>query len=214
MIDGFEFSASDGFTGIIGFDGRHYIPILNKAVLALRAAGATSFGSEKMLYYLGGVENWLSPKFNNTTPIPEDFGYAYKANVFQMRGFSNNIRNGATFLVANAELRIPFMQYILGKNRGSAFFRNLQITGFFDAGLAWHGSGPFSPKNPLNTTTITSPPLIEVHVEYFRDPLVMGFGTGVRTQLLGYFVKLDYGWGIDTRIVQAPKLYLSFGMDF
>lgn len=214
VIDGFEFSASDGFTGIIGFDGRHYIPILNKAVLALRAAGATSFGSEKMLYYLGGVENWLSPKFNNTTPIPEDFGYAYKANVFQMRGFSNNIRNGATFLVANAELRIPFMQYILGKNRGSAFFRNLQITGFFDAGLAWHGSGPFSPKNPLNTTTITSPPLIEVHVEYFRDPLVMGFGTGVRTQLLGYFVKLDYGWGIDTRIVQAPKLYLSFGMDF
>ena len=56
--------------------------------------------------------------------------------------------------------------------------------------------------------------MIEVHVEYFRDPLVMGFGTGVRTQLLGYFVKLDYGWGIDTRIVQAPKLYLSFGMDF
>ncbi|MFN8339530.1 MAG: WD40 repeat domain-containing protein [Saprospiraceae bacterium] len=214
LIDGFQFSASDGLTGIVGFDARHYIPILGKALLAIRGAGATSFGSEKMLYYMGGMENWLFPKFNNSIPIPDHSDYAYKANVFQLRGFDNNIRNGATFLISNTELRIPFMQYILGKNRGNAFFRNLQLTGFFDAGLAWHGSGPFSAKNPLNSTTISSPPLIEVEIEYFRDPLVMGLGYGLRTQLLGYFVKLDYGWGIETRKVQSPKLYLSFGLDF
>jgi hypothetical protein len=214
LIDGFEFDLSNGFTGIVGFDARHYIPILNKAVLALRGAGATSFGSEKMLYYVGGIENWLLPRFDNNIPVPDQTDFAYKANVFQLRGFNNNIRNGATFVVTNAELRIPFMQYILGKNRGSSFFRNMQITGFFDAGLAWHGSGPFSSENPLNKTTITSPPLIELEIEYFRDPLVMGFGTGLRTQLLGYFVKLDYAWGIETRRVLDPKLYLSFGMDF
>lgn len=214
LIDGFSFDLSKGFTGIIGYDARHYIPILNKAVLALRSAGATSFGSEKMLYYLGGVENWLLPRFNDAIPVPNETDFAYKANVFQLRGFNNNIRNGATFIVSNAELRIPFMQYILGKNRGSSFFRNMQVTGFFDAGLAWHGSGPFSAENPLNKTTITSPPLIELEIEYFRDPLVMGFGTGLRTQLLGYFVKLDYAWGIETRKIQEPQLYLSFGMDF
>lgn len=53
LVDGFSFDLSKGFTGIIGYDARHYIPILNKAVLALRSAGAASFGSEKMLYYLG-----------------------------------------------------------------------------------------------------------------------------------------------------------------
>lgn len=214
LVDGFSFDLSKGFTGIIGYDARHYIPILNKAVLALRSAGAASFGSEKMLYYLGGVENWLFPKFNDAIPVPNETDFAYKANVFQLRGFNNNIRNGATFIVSNAELRIPFMQYILGKNKGSSFFRNMQVTGFFDAGLAWHGSGPFSSENPLNKTTITSPPLIELEIEYFRDPLIMGVGTGLRTQLLGHFVKLDYAWGIETRKIQDPKLYLSLGMDF
>lgn len=117
-------------------------------------------------------------------------------------------------MVANTELRIPFMQYILGKNRGASFLRNLQLAGFYDAGLAWHGSGPFSEENPLNNIVISSPPLIELDIRYFRDPLVMGYGLGLRSQILGYFVKLDYARGIETRKVQKPVLYLSFGLDF
>jgi WD40 repeat protein len=214
FIDGFNFEASNGYTGIVGFDARHYIPLLRKSILAIRGAGATSFGSQKMLYYMGGMENWIFPSFNNNIPVPDHSDYAFKANVFQLRGFNNNIRNGATFLVTNTELRIPFMQYILGKNRGNAFFRNLQLTGFFDAGLAFHGSSPFSDKNPLNKIQLSSPPVLELEIEYFRDPLVMGFGTGLRTQLLGYFVKADYGWGIETRQIQKPRLYLSLGLDF
>ena len=214
VIDGFAFDLSKGFTGIVGFDARHYIPLLNKSVLALRASGATSMGSQKMLYYLGGVENWFFPKFDNSIPVRNDADFAYKVNAFHLRGFNNNIRNGATFVLTNAELRIPFMQYILGKNRGAAFLKNMQIVGFYDAGLAWHGKGPFSPENPLNKVQISSPPLIDLEVEYFRDPLVMGYGVGLRTQLLGYFVKADYAWGIETRKIQKPKFYLSFGLDF
>lgn len=214
LIDGFDLNLSKGYTVILGFDARYYQPILAKSVLALRAAGATSFGSEKMLYYLGGMENWLFPSFNENLQVPNHSDYAYKANVYQMRGFSNNIRNGATFMVANAELRIPFMQYILGKNRGNAFFKNLQLTGFLDAGLAWHGNSPFSKKNLLNTVNLSSPPLIELEIEYFKDPLAIGFGTGLRTQVLGYFIKADYGWGIESRTIQKPIFYLSLGMDF
>ncbi len=214
VIDGFKFDLSKGFTGIIGFDARHYIPILRKSVLALRASGATSLGSQKMLYYLGGTENWFFPKFDNSIPVREDGSFAYKVNAFQLRGFNNNIRNGATFLLSNIELRIPFMQYILGTNRGTSFFKNMQLVGFYDAGLAWHGAGPFSPENPLNKVKISSPPLIELNVEYFRDPLVMGYGLGFRTQLLGYFIKADYAWGIETRKIQPAKFYLSFGLDF
>ncbi|MBK9737311.1 MAG: hypothetical protein IPO92_21110 [Saprospiraceae bacterium] len=214
IVDGFKFDASKGFTGILGFDARHYIPVVGKSVLALRASGATSFGSKKMLYYIGGVENWLLPKFDNSIPTPNDDAFSYKTNAFNMRGFSNNIRNGATFLMTNIEFRFPFMQYILGKNRGTSFFKNMQLVGFYDAGLAFHGTSPFSKENPLNQVTITSPPLIQLQIEYFRDPLVMGFGAGLRTQLLGYFVKADYAWGIETRAIQKPVLYLSFGMDF
>lgn len=214
LIDGFKFDPSQGFTGIIGFDARHYIPLLKRSVLAIRCSGATSLGSEKMLYFLGGTENWLIPRFNNGIPIPEDQDFSYKANVFQLRGFDNNIRNGGTFVVSNVECRIPFMQYILGNNRGNAFFKNLQLNLFFDAGLAWHGNGPFSDKNPLNKIQLTNPPLIKLDVEYFRDPLVMGYGLGLRSQLLGYFVKADYAWGIETRKILPSKFYISFGMDF
>lgn len=214
FIDGVNLDLSKGFTTIVGLDARHYIPVLDKSILALRGASATSFGSQRMLYYLGGVENWLFPSFNQNVPVSSDTDFAYKANAFQMRGFNNNIRNGSTFVVTNAELRVPFMQYILGKNRGNPFFRNMQIVGFFDAGLAWYGWSPFGKENPLNTLTVSSPPLIELEVEYFRDPLVMGFGTGLRTQLLGYFIKLDYGWGIETRRILKPRIYLSLGYDF
>lgn len=214
FIDGFAFDLSRGTTGILGFDARHYIPVLNKSVLALRMCGATSFGSKRMLYYLGGMENWIFPRFDMSIPERQDADFAYKANIFQMRGFDNNIRNGASFLVSNAELRIPFVQYLLGSRKGSAFFRNMQLTAFIDAGLAWYGRTPFSQENPLNKVQISAPPLIDMEIEYFRDPLVMGYGVGFRTRLLGYFVKLDYAYGIETRRVQDPKLYISFGLDF
>jgi hypothetical protein len=214
LLDGFQFNLNRGFTGLVGFDARHYIPVLKRSVLALRAAGATSFGSKRMLYYLGGMENWILPRFDMSIPERQDADFAYKANVFHMRGFDNNIRNGATFLVTNAELRIPFMQYILGSKKGSSFFRNMQLTAFFDAGMAWHGRTPFSPENPLNKIQISAPPLIDMEIEYFRDPLVMGYGAGFRTRLLGYFVKLDYARGIETRRIQDGKLYISFGLDF
>jgi Tol biopolymer transport system component len=214
FIDGFKFSLSDGFTNVIGFDARHYIPVLKRAVLALRGSGATSIGNKKMLYYLGGVENSLRQKFDNVTPIYDADQYAYKVNAFHLRGFDNNARNGATYFLTNAELRIPLFQYFMKNNRGSQFLRNMQIVGFFDTGLAFYGSSPFSAKNPLNKITITSPPLIELEVDYFRDPLVVGYGVGLRTQIFGYLVKLDYGYGVDTRQVLDPKLHISIGTDF
>jgi len=214
VIDGFRFDPSLGYTGLVGFDARHYVPLLKRSVLALRGAGATSFGTEKMLYYVGGVENGLFASFNENIPVPTDQNFAYKVNAFHLRGFNNNIRNGSTFLVGNSELRIPFIQYILGSHRGSTFFRNLQLIGFYDLGLAWHGPSPFGSENPLNTTTIIAGNIIELEIEYTRDPLVMGYGVGLRTQLFGYFVKVDYGWGLETRIVQKPRLYFSFGLDF
>jgi hypothetical protein len=51
-------------------------------------------------------------------------------------------------------------------------------------------------------------------VNYFRDPVIFGYGTGIRTLLFGYFIRLDYAWGIETRTIQDPRLFFSMGMDF
>ena len=214
LTDGFSLKPSEGFTTVIGFDARHYFSVFKRSILALRVVGATTLGSERILYYLGGVENAIFQKFDQNTPINNDIGFAYKVNAYQMRGFDNNIRNGSTFALSNAELRVPFMQYFLGRYRGSSFIRHMQLTGFVDAGLAWYGSSPYSDKNPLNQIQIDAPPLIQLDVTYFRDPLVMSYGMGFRTVILGYFIKIDRAWGIDTRQRINPKWHFSFGLDF
>lgn len=214
VVDGFDFDASLGFTSIIGFDVRHYIPLLRHSVIALRATGASSFGSEKMLYYIGGVNNWIFQQFDENIPQPSADEFAFRTLAPHLRGFRYNIRNGSTFGLINAEARIPVMKYLFRRPISNAFFRNLQLVLFYDAGMAWHGVSPTGPENPINSITISRPPAVEVDVQYFRDPLVMGVGGGLRSTLLGYFIKLDYAWGIETRVVQEPRIYFSIGTDF
>ncbi len=208
-----QFKLNDGFMTVVGFDFRHYERFLKYSILAGRLAGATSFGKEKIFYMLGGTDNWLFPQFDMTIPFPgggEDF--AYRAIATNMRGFQLNARNGNSYAVLNAEIRMPVLRYLFQRS-ASNFVRNFQIVGFFDAGTAWQGMDPFSESSPLNTWT-SSNNNVNIEVNYFRDPIVFGYGAGIRTLLFGYFVRLDYAWGIETRQVQEPKLYFSIGMDF
>lgn len=204
---------NDGFMGILGVDARHYQRLLKHSVLAARFAAATSFGSEQILYYMGGVNNWLFPTQDNDVAVPPGINFAYQALATNMRGFNINIRNGNSYVLSNLELRVPVFRY-LSTNMRSPFFRNFQLTGFFDVGTAWGGKDPFSIDNPLNTTVIPNSDAISVRVNFFRDPLVAGYGLGVRSMLFGYFVRVDYAWGLETRRVLDPKLYISLGMDF
>ncbi len=213
LTNGFNVGFNKGLTHVIGLDARHYIPVLNYSVLAFRGTSAISMGSKKNIYYLGGVNNNIFPSFNAETVLPSGQDFAYKSNVPHLRGFDNNIRNGSRYILGNAELRVPIFKYILGKERGAAFFRNFQIVGFADAGFAWYGSSPYSSENPLNTVNIDGP-LVDLNIQYFRDPLVYGFGYGIRTQILGYFLRVDLANGVETKKVLPSKLSVSVGYDF
>ncbi len=217
LSDGFNVDPSTGFTGVFGVDARHYFPLFKFAILALRASAATSVGSNRIVYYLGGMENWVFSKFDQSIPLPQGESFSYKVLAPHLRGFDNNIRNGNTFVLSNLELRIPVFKFLGLKTNNLSFLRNFQVTTFFDAGLAWYGLGPDSEDNPLNTIIVESPPdnpVISLEARYFRDPLVLGYGFGFRSTILGYFLKFDYAWGVETGIVQDPKIYFSIGMDF
>jgi hypothetical protein len=166
------------------------------------------------LFYLGGVENWLFASFDNTIPVPSDKNFAYQTIAANMRGFDYNARNGSSVVLINTELRVPFLRYLSRGKLRSSFLRNLQVVGFLDAGTAWHGRDPFSSENPLNTLTLVSPPTVRVDVKYFRNPVVFGYGAGLRTMLFGYYFKADYAWGWETKRRLDPKLHLSIGTDF
>lgn len=209
----YSFRLSEAFMTVAGFDARHYLPIGRYGVWANRIAGATNFGSERTLYYLGGVESWIIPSFETSTPTPAG-NYAFSTVAANVRGFRYNARNGTSFALFNSELRLPIFSMISPGKIRYKFIRNFQLTAFFDAGAAWHGLTPYSDENIINTLTLESPPAVVVNVRYFRDPLIYGYGLGLRTSFFGYFMKFDYGWGVETRIVQKPRLYFSLGMDF
>ncbi|MEZ4942927.1 MAG: hypothetical protein R3D58_18795 [Saprospiraceae bacterium] len=205
---------NSGFMTVVGLDARHYQRLDRRSILAVRLAAATTFGSERILYFLGGVDNWLFPSFNNNIPVPQQGNFAYQTLAANLRGFKQNIRNGSSYALINSELRIPVFKYFSNKPVMGNFWRNFQIIGFFDVGTAWQGRSPYRGDNPLNTVFVFNPPTVTVKVNYFRDPLVAGYGVGVRAPIFGMYLRLDYGWGIETRVVQDPVLHIALGTDF
>ncbi len=212
-IDPLSLELAKGFMTVVGTDSRYYLNFGKHSVLASRFAAATSFGSERILHFLGGQDNWLIPKFNQEIPQPQG-NFAYQTIAPNLRGFDYNIRNGSTYALINTEVRIPIMKYLFRRPIKISFFRHLQVVGFADVGAAWEGISPFDEDNPINIVHVSNPPTVRVKVNYYRDPVVVGYGVGLRTMLFGYFLRLDYGWGIETRVVQKPKLHFALGVDF
>lgn len=198
---------------VIGFDFRKYTRIHRTFIWANRLAGSASLGNENLIYYMGGVDNWLFPKFNQSTPIDYNQNYAFQTLATNMRGFHQNIRNGNSFLVLNSELRFPIFQYFAKSPISSSFLRNFQLVAFGDIGTAWTGPNPYSPENSLFTKYIQSGPLL-ISVEIQKEPIVGGFGFGGRVHLLGYFIRGDVAWGVEDFKVNKPVFYLSLSLDF
>jgi Tol biopolymer transport system component len=198
---------------VLGFDYRNYTKIHKNFIFANRIAGSTTNGNSKLIYYLGGVDNWLVPRFNYDVNISYDRNYKFQALATNMRGFEQNIRNGNSFVVANSELRLPVFSYFINRPIRSEFIKNFQIVAFGDMGTAWEGWDPFSEDNSLFTHVIQTNSLTII-VRRQKNPLVGGFGTGLRTKLFGYFVKSDLAWGVEDGKVKKPLLYVSFSLDF
>ncbi len=199
----------------VGFDFRHYMRIHREIIWCNRISAATSFGREKLVYYMGGVDNWLTPKFDNSVNVSNTQNYAYQTLVTPMRGFWQNGRNGNSFAVINSEVRIPLFRYLFNRPLRSDFINNFQVIGFGDVGTAWTGKSPYDPQNSLNTTIIGAPGNpIKVILKNHTEPIIGGYGFGLRTRLWGYFVRVDWAWGVEDRIILPRVTYLSFSLDF
>jgi hypothetical protein len=115
--------------------------------------------------------------------------------------------------VFNGEVRWNLIRYAFKYPLKSELLNNLQVIGFTDVGTAFTGSSPYSDKNTFNQKTIESGP-IKVVLKNQREPIVAGFGFGVRTKILGYFVRLDMARGLEDGTLLPSLFYLSFTTDF
>ncbi|MBK6527995.1 MAG: hypothetical protein IPG07_22075 [Crocinitomicaceae bacterium] len=199
----------------LGFDFRNYTRITRNFIWVNRLAGATSLGDRKLLYYMGGVDNWvLRPQedFDQSITVDPTQNFGFQTIATPMRGFVQNIRNGNSFLLYNTEFRLPIFTFFSSYPIRSEMVRHFQIIAFGDVGTAWTGPHPFSAENHFNTQVINDKPII-INVENLREPIIGGFGFGFRSKIWGYFVRFDLAWGVEDLDIQKPLPYFSLTKD-
>ncbi len=210
------------YTMNFGFDARHYLPLYRNIIWAVRGAGDYSWGTERFIYYLGGVDNWLMfgsnlkangqyRYFNEANTPDPDAEYKYQSLAVNLRGFKQNVANGNNNLVVNSEIRVPVFSTFLNRPINNAFLRNFQIVQFFDFGTAWNGKydkierpGVIYPGNPVSVRIKAGG----------VGPFAAGYGFGARSTLLGYFLRFDAGWELNGFFKGSPQLYIAMGLDF
>ncbi|HMC98349.1 MAG TPA: hypothetical protein VKG92_11875, partial [Flavobacteriales bacterium] len=197
---------------VIGMDLRHSLKVHRDLIWVNRFAGSSSLGSRRIIHFLGGVDNWMFAKFDNSIPIDFSQNYYYQTMAVPMRGFYYNARNGTSFAVFNSELRVPIIRYLVNRPIRSDFFNHLQVTAFTDFGAAWTGSNPYASDNTFNRIVILRNPLT-ITLDSQREPIIASYGFGLRTRLLGYFVRADWAWGVDDGVVLPRVFQFSLNLD-
>jgi hypothetical protein len=209
----------------MSLDVRHYQKIYREIVLAVRGFTGTFFGNSPKKYLLGGMDNWAfnrinfsglqNPLRNSSESFNENILFSEFAT--NLRGFDYATLYGNSVAVGNIELRVPLIRALTNGPITSNFFRNLQFTAFYDIGTSWTGPIPINSLNSVRKRVVPeeregSPFLIEIN-EYI-NPWLYSYGLGLRTMMLGYYLKFDFAWPVENYVVQDPRLSVTLGFDF
>ena len=217
--------ATQNFNGLF-IDARHYQNIASGLQLAGRLSYGSSTGPSPKYTFLGGVENALNRNIyenpnqglqSESSNLRDIVFYNYGGN---LRGFDFAKLHGTKHLLFNLELRLSLGGYLSKNTVASSAIRNLQLVAFADVGTAWEGeNGPWSRQNSLNTQSVGGATEIggtpfSATVTNFKNPFLTGVGGGIRTTILGFFIKGDYGFGLENKEFGDGKFYLSLGHGF
>jgi hypothetical protein len=195
----------------IGGDIRYYYPIYRNLIWAGRGSFDMSWGNQKLIYYVGGVDGWIAPKFNGSNQPDPDNTYAFQSLALNLRGHQQNAANGNNAVVMNSEIRLPIFTTLFSRPVNNAFLRNFQLVQFVDLATAWNGQFDKigRPSNFYGT-----PPVQILVKPGGIGPFLGGYGFGARSTLLGYFLRVDAGWPMGGFFDRKPYWYFAMGLDF
>jgi Tol biopolymer transport system component len=210
--------------GQIAADIRHYQKLYREIVFAVRGFGGSFFGRSPKQYLLGGMDNWIlnRTEFGGTSgtgeenPLGFDNGnqdILFTEYATSLRGFNYSTLFGNNVLLLNAELRIPLVRALTNAPITSNFFRNLQFIGFYDIGTSWSGRPPFRDGAASSVDRINNKPFL-IDIKKFINPWLYSYGVGMRTVVLGYYMKVDVAWPVENYEVQKPRWFVTLGFDF
>lgn len=212
--------ASRNFSNL-RFDFRHYQKLHKQITWANRVLYGKHMGPAAKVYMLGGMDNWLFAKkddqgqndpleFSNQRDNSDLFFNEFATN---LRGLDYNEAFGTDALVINSELRVPIFQYLSNAPIKSNFLRNFQAIAFADIGSVWSGQPPFSNGRTISQT-FGEDNAFQAEIVKFQNPWLGGFGWGLRTVLLGYYIKFDAAKPYIDGEVGNYRYYFTLGLDF
>lgn len=203
-------------------DLRHYQKVHKEITWASRVFYGKQMGPAAKQYMLGGMDNWLFADqadrgmdddnpltFSNNTNNSDIFFNEFVTN---LRGLDYNEAHGTDALVFNTELRVPVFRYLSNGPIKSNFLRNFQLTSFVDIGSVWTGVPPFSDGRTISRSFQQGP--FEAEIVQFQNPWLGGIGYGVRTVLLGYYLKVDAARPYIDGETGKYRFYFTLGLDF
>jgi Tol biopolymer transport system component len=206
-------------------DIRHYQKIYNEIVLAVRGYAGTFFGNAPKNYMLGGMDNWIANRTNYEgldNPLTNRVGRFNEGLLFHefatsLRGFDYASLYGSSVALANVELRVPLIRALTSGPITSNFFRNMQLTAFYDIGSSWTGDIPFREGSSVRQRVVPedeSGSPFRIELNEFINPWLYSYGVGFRSMMLGYYLKFDLAWPVENYEVKSPRFYATLGFDF
>lgn len=207
----------------LNIDLRHYQKIHKDFTFATRLFYGKSMGAAQKRLLLGGMDNWIFNTYEDQGSADPLTMSTYKDNsdflftqfVTSLRGFDYNELYGSDALLFNAELRLPLFRYLSNSPISSTFLRNFSVIGFYDMGAAWTGPSPFSSNsNTFTKKYVVSGSAFSAEIANFQNPWLASYGWGLRSVIMGYYVKLDFAHPIQDYKVGNSRVYFTLGLDF
>ncbi len=201
---------------------RNYQRIFKQIVFATRFSYGCFGGKSPKTYLLGGMDNWLfnrtnptedlnNPLFTNTTF--DNSNVLFADYVTGLRGFNYNFSYGRKHLLMNAEVRVPITKLLYSGPVYSTFLRHLQFISFLDWGTTWNDKHPFRKDNEINKRNFKSKSFSGT-VNNYQNPFLYSYGLGARSELFGYYLKLDVAWAVQNFVKNKARVHLTMGYDF
>lgn len=196
--------ASPGWGGLAGYatvstDLRHYVWISRNVSLALRAAGAASWGEDAQRFFVGGAVPHRE-LLGETDSIEDLVGF-YGNYGDMLRGDAYAAVSGRKYFSGSVEMRVPFVNTLAMGAPLPLTISGVRGAVFIDVGSAFDDASSFVGA--------------DTEGGYRLRDLRMGIGLGFRANLGIVLVREDTAWKTDIYgIAQKPTHYFTFGASF
>jgi hypothetical protein len=179
-----------------------------------KSEAGISIGPNPVVFLLGGNATDFLNVDKQREFSPDKAPIIYQ-NVFGIRGFQSNYRNGTTYAMHSSEIQFKLATWLRRKPITSELFSHLSTNFFVDMGLAYYGQSIYDPANILNTRYIVSSTgAVTTKIIAFKNPFIISSGVGVSTQIYGYKVNFAYAVGLEDQVVKLGVFHLSLGTTF